>query len=200
MDTFEITAYPLLVREVGEGIVWPYTLRQLRLDEPQLSLPLAPRDVDLEALAALEPSIVIAIPQPTIPPAHDERTEKPREITPSKNASGRFVQSWEIRQLTEQEIREEYEKNHAPKWDDFAALLMQEPRVKLFLKEVVSLDPGVFGGFIGGLAQASSNGPGFFVFTWQKVSAQGLIPPELREFVIEAAEQSDLPADFLQVL
>lgn len=178
----------------GQEPVWPASINSVQLQQDYPNTHFTPL-MTAEEKAEFNLFQVQPTDPPEINPA-ENRLEGPIPVFVDEQ----WVERWLIVPLSEEEKEAYYRSVNPPKWNSFAALLMQEPRVTLFLKEVVSQDPASFGGFIGGLAQASSNGPGFFVFTWQKVSAQGLIPPELREFVIEAAEQSDLPADFLQIL
>ena len=64
------------VVRVRNGIPqWPYTISQLRIDEPQISLSNNPSAAELAALVTLDPPIFVYYVQPTAKPLFDETTQ-----------------------------------------------------------------------------------------------------------------------------
>lgn len=77
-------------------VKYPYTLAQFKADNPEVSLPSSPTTAQLN-----EQGIYEVIPTPK--PQYDWITQGVKEITP-KNVGGFWTQSWEVYQLSQQQV------------------------------------------------------------------------------------------------
>lgn len=109
---------PLRLRP--EGPQWPYSVAQLRADEPQLSISAAPHAGEIASWLQLQPPIVFIEPQPTDPPEHDPATHRPQEVRPVC-ADGQWQQAWELVALPPPP-----EPAPAPDWGQFRQALIEE--------------------------------------------------------------------------
>ena len=87
-----------------------------------------------------------------------------------------------------------------PRWVDFSAVVMALPSVNLMLGEVVQNAPGLYGGLVVGLQNASEGDSRVFLNSWNAAYAMGLISPELITTVQEIAGEYDLPEAFIGAL
>jgi len=104
-----------LIRETTNGTIWPYSLSQLRTDEPQLSISLSPHDGELAAMAALDPPVLVSRVEEVAPPAVDPRIKRIEKAHPVK-ADGNWLQQWTVRDATPEEIAA-YDEVNAPRPD-----------------------------------------------------------------------------------
>ena len=81
---------------------YPYSVSQLRADNPQISFPTAPSDTLLAEYGVFPVS-------PTAQPTYDAATQKLAEGTPTES-QGRWVQVWEVVALTAEELAERAEQ------------------------------------------------------------------------------------------
>ena len=87
-----------------------------------------------------------------------------------------------------------------PRWVDFSAVVMALPSVNLMLGEVLQNAPGLYGGLVVGLQNASEGDSRVFLNSWNAAYTMGLISPELITTVQEIATQYDLPEAFIGAL
>ena len=87
-----------------------------------------------------------------------------------------------------------------PRWVDFSAVIMALPSVNLMLGEVLQNAPGLYGGLVVGLQNASEGDSRVFLNSWNAAYAMGLISPELITTVQEIAGEYDLPEAFIGAL
>ena len=87
-----------------------------------------------------------------------------------------------------------------PRWVDFSAVIMALPSVNLMLGEVVQNAPGLYGGLVVGLQNASEGDSRVFLNSWNAAYTMGLISPELITTVQEIAGEYDLPEAFIGAL
>ena len=87
-----------------------------------------------------------------------------------------------------------------PRWVDFSAVIMAHPSVNLMLGEVLQNAPGLYGGLVVGLQNASEGDSRVFLNSWNAAYTMGLISPELITTVQEIAGEYDLPEAFIGAL
>ena len=87
-----------------------------------------------------------------------------------------------------------------PRWVDFSAVIMAHPSVNLMLGAVLQNAPGLYGGLVVGLQNASEGDSRVFLNSWNAAYAMGLISPELITTVQQIAGEYDLPESFIQAL
>jgi hypothetical protein len=87
-----------------------------------------------------------------------------------------------------------------PLWVDFSAVIMALPSVNLMLGAVLQNAPGLYGGLVVGLQNASEGDTRVFLNSWNAAYAMELISPELITTVQEIAEEYDLPEAFIEAL
>ena len=87
-----------------------------------------------------------------------------------------------------------------PRWVDFSAVIMAHPSVNLMLGAVLQNAPGLYGGLVVGLQNASEGDSRVFLNSWNAAYAMGLISSELITTVQQIAGEYDLPESFIQAL
>lgn len=103
------------IRINNKKTIWPYSLFQLRIDEPKISLSNQPHTEEIQALVDLDPPIYVFEVSNVTPPNINQRTERLMEVHPEE-VGGKWIQRWEIVSATEDEISS-FDKNNAPKVD-----------------------------------------------------------------------------------
>lgn len=171
---------------------WPYSLQQLREDEPSFSFSSSPSEAEL---AYFEVFLV----QPTVPPAPpDPDFQRVVEVWPVMFQDGTWRQQWEIVQLTPDEQIERYRETHPPRWVEFADSLTSNPAIaQLYAESPDLLDHSLTGGLIQAVNTADFR---TFASAWAKARAVGLVPAELLAAVQALAVEHDLPAEFVESL
>jgi hypothetical protein len=84
------------------GPQWPYSVAQLRADEPRLSVSSDPHPGELASYAALDPPILLFVVSQASPPAIDPRSQ--RLVLGVELVDNEWRQVWSVRDATEQEI------------------------------------------------------------------------------------------------
>ena len=87
-----------------------------------------------------------------------------------------------------------------PRWVDYSAVIMALPSVNLMLGAVLQNAPGLYGGLVVGLQNASEGDSRVFLNSWNAAYTMGLISPELITTVQEIAGEYDLPEAFIGAL
>ena len=99
--------------------------------------------------------------------------------------------------ITEPPIVEELP---TPRWVDFSAIVMSLPAVNVMLGAVLQAAPGLYGGLVVGLQNASEGDSRVFLNAWTTSYAMGLLSAELITTVQEIAAEYDLPETFIDAL
>ena len=86
------------------------------------------------------------------------------------------------------------------RWVDFSAIIMALPAANAMLGAMLQAAPGLYGGMVVGLQQASENDSRVFLNSWNAAYALGLISAELIVTVQEIAGEYDLPEAFIEAL
>jgi hypothetical protein len=170
---------------------WPYSVQQLRLDEPSRSISVSPRAEELAHYNVFRFNEVVALvePPPVDPATHRLEQVKPAEI------DGVLTQQWDVIELTPEEREAHYRQTHPPRWIEFWAALPDE--VDELLNTAGAVKKRLEHGLSVGLGQAAQGDSRVFIGAWQQAKSLGLIPPELVAGVQELAVAFDLPAEFV---
>jgi len=166
---------------------WPYSLGQLRADEPSRSFSLSPSEREL---AHYDVFRVLAQPQPE----HDPAAHKVVEVQPAL-VDGQWLQQWELVELTEAEQEAYYRATHPPRWIAFNDALPVE--VDQLLAAAQATSPRLALALGVGLGKAADGDSRVFLSAWQTARGIGLIAPELVQGLQMLATQYDLPAEFV---
>jgi hypothetical protein len=170
-----------------DPIRWPYSLGQLRADEPSRSFSSRPSDVELAHYGVFRV-------QPLEHPEFDPATHKAVEAQPVEQ-DGQWVQQWELVDLTEAEKEAYYRATHPPQWISFWAAL--PPEVDTLLNAAHAASPRLALSLGVGLGKAADGDSRVFIGAWQSARSLGLILPELVTGVQALAVAHDLPAEFV---
>lgn len=181
----------MMIRNLNGLILWPYSLSQLRADEPQRSFSSNPSDRELAVFGVYR---VQPTSQPTPP---DPAAEKAIEVQPIEQ-DGQWLQQWEVVALTPAEVEAYYRATHPPQWIEFNEAL--PPEVNELLGNAQTIDHRLYLGLGVGLGKAADGDARVFLGLWAKASAAGLIAPELRAEIQALAVSYDLPAEFIEGL
>jgi hypothetical protein len=87
-----------------------------------------------------------------------------------------------------------------PKWVDFSAAIMAMPAINVMLGAVLQAAPGLYGGLVVGLQQASEGDSRVFLNSWHAAIAMTLVSEELITTVQGVAGEYDLPQEFIDAL
>ena len=87
-----------------------------------------------------------------------------------------------------------------PRWVDFSAAIMAMPAINVMLGAVLQAAPGLYGGLVVGLQNASEGDSRVFLNSWLSAIALGLITEELITTVQGVAAEYDLPQEFINAL
>lgn len=174
---------------------WPYSLAQLRLDEPSRSFSPAPSDAELAAYDVFRV-------QPSEVPVPDPLTERVVEVVPSLE-NGVWVQQWEIVALTEQEQAAAFQALNPPQWQAFGQAVWGNPAIGGVLRAGLQQDAttALTLALPEGLGQAAILGEyATFTNAVHAAVAVGLLPVELLETLQNLAVQFNLPPEFTAAL
>jgi hypothetical protein len=87
-----------------------------------------------------------------------------------------------------------------PRWTEFSAIIMSLPSINVMLGAVLQAAPGLYGGLVVGLQQASEGDSRVFLNSWNAAYAMGLLSAELITTVQKIAAEHDLPEAFIEAL
>jgi len=166
---------------------WPYSVAQLRLDEPSRSISVSPRAEELAHYGVFR---VVPQEQPEFDPA----VERVQEVAPIET-DGQWLQQWDVIELTPEERESYFRANNPPRWIEFWSALPDE--VDELLEAAGAVKKRLEHGLSVGLGQAAQGDSRVFLGSWQQAKSLGLIPPELVDGVQGLAVAFDLPADFV---
>ena len=87
-----------------------------------------------------------------------------------------------------------------PRWVDFSAAIMAMPAINVMLGAVLQAAPGLYGGLVVGLQNASEGDSSVFLNSWHAAIAMTLVSEELITTVQGVAGEYDLPQEFIDAL
>jgi hypothetical protein len=87
-----------------------------------------------------------------------------------------------------------------PHWVDFSAAIMAMPAINVMLGAVLQAAPGLYGGLVVGLQQASENDSRVFLNSWNAAYTMGLLSVDLVVTIQKIATEHDLPETFIKAL
>jgi hypothetical protein len=87
-----------------------------------------------------------------------------------------------------------------PRWVDFSAAIMAMPAVNVMLGAVLQAAPGLYGGLVVGLQNASEGDSRVFLNSWHAAIAMTLVSEELIATVQAVGTEYDLPEVFIASL
>ena len=87
-----------------------------------------------------------------------------------------------------------------PRWVDFSAAIMAMPAINVMLGAVLQSAPGLYGGLVVGLQNASEGDSRVFLNSWHAAIAMTLVAEELITTVQGVAGEYDLPESFINAL
>jgi hypothetical protein len=87
-----------------------------------------------------------------------------------------------------------------PRWVEFSSSIMAMPAINAMLGAVLQAAPGLYGGLVVGLQQASEGDSRVFLSSWNAAHAAGLLTTELIIAMQEIAAEYELPEKFIEAL
>jgi len=175
-----------------DPIRWPYSLAQLRNDEPSRSFSVAPSDAEL---AHYDVFRVQLLEQPEYDPA----THKVVEVQPVE-VDGQWVQQWELVELTPEESEAYYRATHPPRWVEFGNAVLADAGINALLATALQQAPALALALSVGLGKAADGDSRVFVTAWSTACALGLVSDDLISATQLLAAAHDLPAEFIAAL
>lgn len=172
--------------------VWPYSISQLRQDEPERSISRNPTDAFLAGFGVYR----IAA---TDRPAHDPAVERVVEAEPAL-IDGQWQQQWEIVPLSEAEREAVWRAAHPPRWVQFGAAVWDLAEVNALLSAALAASPALAMALPVGLGQAAQGDQQTFLAAWQTARRAGLIDETLVSKLQTLAVDYWLPAAFVDAL
>ena len=178
-----------LVRLKEGAVIWPYSLGQLRLDEPAQSFSWSPSDAELAhyGVHRIEPSD---------PPTADPAVEKVIQSQPAE-INGKWTQQWELVPLTPEEQAAYHAAAHPARWIEFGQVVQMSPEINALLGKALVDAPALAMALSVGLGKAADGDSRIFLAAWRSALGLGLINAELITLMQGAAQAHDLPAEFI---
>jgi hypothetical protein len=170
-------------------IRWPYSLAQLRIDEPSRSFSASPSAAELAHYEVFRV-------QPQRQPAYDPATHKAVEVQPAL-VDGQWVQQWELVELTPEEAEAYYRATHPPRWVEFGNAVLADAGINTLLATALQQAPALAMALSVGLGKAADGDSRVFLSAWQTARGAGLVSAELVTGLQLTATQYDLPPEFI---
>ena len=181
-----------LIRVTEAGTVWPYSLLQLRADEPTKSFSDNPSEAELELFGVFQ---VV----PTQPPIFDPATHRLMEVQPVLT-DGSWRQTWELVELTPEKAEAYYRQTHPPRWLEFGAAVQAMPEINAMLAVALQAAPALAMALSVGLGKAADGDSRVFLSAWQAGRTAGLISDALLAQIQLLGTQHDLLPEFIAAL
>jgi hypothetical protein len=179
----------MMIRVTESATNWPYSLGQLRLDEPTKSFSSSPSDAELAHFGVFRV-------QPTAQPEIDPANEKVVEVHPAEQ-DGTWLQQWQVVELSDVEREAYFRAQNPPQWQAFGAAVWSMPAVNQLLSSALQGAPALAMALPVGLGQAAQGDETTFLSAWQAARATGLLDDELATVLQNLAAQHFLPATFV---
>lgn len=178
--------------------IYPYSLAQLRWDNPNFSIPDSVSEEDLL------PFDCFPVAPSELPLVEDPRTQRVTESGPTQNEDGQWVQTWVIRDATETEITD-WDAAHTvvyqPDWVAFKLLSQSSPEFKQIITQALLTDPVNALGLqteLNEVIRGADSRP-FYAALSSVFNTVQPDPSVVRTFAA-AARLMHLPADFVSML
>lgn len=168
---------------------WPYSLADLRRDEPASSFSDNPSDAEYLLYGCYR-----KVPQPH-PIDYDPATQKVVEIAPTL-VDDQWLQQWEIVSMTAEEQENYYRQNNPPDWYGFNNAL-PTAQIDQLLAAVGATSVSLGYSIPIGLSRAADGDEDLFLDRWQQIKDTGLVPEELSNTMRDLAIEYHLPAEFV---
>jgi len=178
-----------LVRLKEGAVIWPYSLGQLRLDEPTQSFSWAPGDADLAHYG-------VHRVKPSETPTADPAVEKVIQAQPVE-INGEWTQQWELVPLTTEEQAAYHAATHPPRWLEFGQVVQASAEINALLGKALIDAPALAMALSVGLGKAADGDSRIFLAAWRSAIGFGLINAELIALMQGVAQAHDLPAEFV---
>lgn len=178
-----------LVRVKDGQTIWPYSLGQLRADEPSRSFSSSPSDAELAWYDCFRV-------KPTPQPAVDLAAEKVIEAQPI-GQDGVWLQQWQVVELSDAEKEAHYRATHPPRWLEFGEAVQAQPAINALLGQALQSAPALAMALSVGLGKAADGDSRVFLAAWQTARGLGLVAPELVQSLQMLATGYDLPPEFI---
>lgn len=178
-----------MIRVLEGSTIWPYSLSQLRADEPSRSFSASPSDAELAFYGVFRVQ-----PQPQ--PAYDPAEQRVTEAAPAL-VDGSWQQAWELVELTDAERETYYRATHPPRWLEFGAAVQGMSAINTMLAAALEAAPALAMALSVGLGKAADGDSRVFLSAWQAARGQGLVSTGLVEALQLLATAHDLPAEFV---
>lgn len=179
----------MMIRVIDGQTTWPYSLSQLRADEPARSFSVAPGDAELA-----EYGVFRVQPQPQ--PEYDPATHRVAEVVPAL-VDGSWQQQWELVELTPEEAEAHYRATHPPQWIAFGNAVTALAEINTMLAAALQSVPALAMALSVGLGKAADGDSRVFLAAWQTARGQGLVSAQLAQALQQLATQHDLPPEFV---
>jgi hypothetical protein len=177
-----------------DPVRWPYSLGQLRQDEPSYSFSANPSKAEFAYFDVYYFEDVVTLLQP---PGFDPETHWLQQRPPIE-VNGVLTQQWALIAYTDEELEARYKAAHPPRWVDFTNAVLANPAVAALYDAAPSL---LCHGLTGGLLQTvNASDSRTFVNVWGMARSAGLVSTELLNGVQALAAAHDLPEEFMQGL
>ena len=177
-----------------DPIRWPYSLGQLRQDEPTYSFSAYPSKAEFAYFDVYYFEDVVTLLQP---PGFDPETHWLQQQPPAE-VDGVLTQQWRTVAYTEEELATRYRTTHLPRWVEFGEAVTSNPAIAQIYEQAPRI---LAHSLTGGLLQAvNTSDPRTFASAWGKARTMGLVSAELLAGVQALAVAHDLPAEFIQGL
>ena len=180
------------IRVLDGQVSWPYSLSQLRADEPSRSFSSSPSDAELAEYGVFRV-------HPQEQPSYDPATHRVVEVQPVEQ-DGAWQQAWEVVELTPEEAEAYYRATHPPRWQAFGAAVWVMAEVNQLLATALQSAPALAMALPVGLGQAAQGDQRTFVHAWQSARAAGLVADELVTALQTLGVAHDLPVEFVAAL
>jgi hypothetical protein len=176
----------LIHTPANSTIIWPYSLADLRRDNPNVSFSVSPTADDLAPFNVYEV-------QPTDAPAADSRTKRVEEARPEL-VDGIWQQRWVKRDATAEEIITTAD------WARFKRIALNSDTLNQIIATAYDSVPVAAGALASALLRAESGDVSDFADAWRKITRAVDVPAEVITGFVGVATACQLPADFVAAL
>lgn len=173
---------------------YPYSLWQLRRDNPNVSFPATPTEDDIIPFGC---RFVHPIPQP----AFDPRTQQVIELPPEPDQGGAYQQRWQVVAASAEQIAAWDQANAPqPNWGAFKTAVMSHPAVNQSLADALALAPAAATALAPTLLACERGEMADFATAWAAVMSVAPLPVAAMGEMVALATANHLPAPFVQAL
>lgn len=179
-----------LLKVTDTGIVYPFTLPDLRKENPNVSFSNNPTPEDLKPFQCffVGPGNV-----PTVDPAKQYLAES----APIKGKDGEWVQTWEIKDIAPSTDP----VTPVPEWSKFGQFLYSDPDILSFMRTLAAGNSIAAILLVTSMKQATNGGDySDFLRFWIDLRRNSGVPPKVQNALSAKAKECKLPDKFLKHL